>query len=176
MYILILIYNYIHIACLYCVYGQILFFWQVIKNLKECGVIKEVSISPSSALNKDFYFPLYNTCPFLIDWVDYQFQNEVTSVFAPNILLDRYNKLVTGGYPRKKVFAGYSAENEDWATLSPIVFFLGGMDILKKKRGVGISIHYHNYYKEIPHNEWLMSHDTFHARGMYMLSCDDCWS
>ncbi|KAJ1379924.1 Glycoside hydrolase family 18, catalytic domain [Sesbania bispinosa] len=125
---------------------------QVIKNLKEGGVIREASISPSFALNEEFYLTLYNSYSFLIDWVDYQFQNEVTPVFAPNTLLERYNKLVANFYPRRKLFAGYSAENEDWATLSPIVFFLGGMDILKKRRGPGISIHYHNYYKPFESN------------------------
>ncbi|MED6182534.1 hypothetical protein PIB30_029288 [Stylosanthes scabra] len=124
---------------------------QVIQNLKEDGVISVASISPSSGLNKDFYFPLYKTCPILIDWVDYQFQNEESPVFDPQTLLVKYNKLVGEFYPRRKLFSGYSAENEDWGTLSPIVFFLGGMDILKKRRGVGISIHYHNYYNQIPH-------------------------
>ncbi|OIW15755.1 hypothetical protein TanjilG_04290 [Lupinus angustifolius] len=123
---------------------------QVIKNLKENGVIKVASISPSFAVNKEYYFSLYKSCSSLIDWVDYQFQNEVTSVFDPNTLVDIYNKLGTDFYPKKKLFAGYSAENEDWATLSPIVFFLGGIDIIKKRKGPGISIHYHNYYVETP--------------------------
>ncbi|XP_061352467.1 ruBisCO-associated protein-like [Gastrolobium bilobum] len=124
---------------------------KLIKNLKEAEVIREASISPSFALNKEYYFCLYSTYFILIDWVDYQFQNEVTPVFAPNTLVERYKELVFEFYPRRKLFAGYSAENEDWATLSPIVFFLGGMDILKKRRGPGISIHYHNYYTETPH-------------------------
>lgn len=123
---------------------------QLIKNLKECGVIKEASISPSFVLNKEFYFLLYSNFFNLIDWVDYQFQNEVASVYAPDTLVKLYDKLAKEFYPRKKLFAGYSAENEDWATVSPIVFFLGGMNILKNKKGAaGISIHYHNYYKEI---------------------------
>ncbi|KAK7261424.1 hypothetical protein RIF29_27734 [Crotalaria pallida] len=126
---------------------------QVIKNLKQGGVIKVASISPSFTLNKEYYFPLYNSCSSFIDWVDYQFQNEVTSVFAPNTLVNLYNKLANEFYPRRKLFAGYSAENEDWATLSPIVFFLGGMEIIQKRKGPGISIHYHNYYVETPHDE-----------------------
>ncbi|XP_027343785.1 ruBisCO-associated protein-like [Abrus precatorius] len=125
----------------------------LIKNLKESGVVREASISPSFSLNKDFYSCLYRGFSFFIDWVDYQFQNEVTSVFEPNNLVERYSELVKNDYPRRKLFVGYSAENEDWATLSPIVFFLGGMDILKKKRGVGVSIHYHNYYAEAPPKE-----------------------
>jgi hypothetical protein len=125
---------------------------QLIKNLRENGVIKEASISPSFGLNKEFYFLLYKTYFYLIDWVDYQFQNEVVPVFAPNKLVEVYDELVKEFYPRKKLFAGYSAENEDWATLSPIVFFLGGMDILKKRKGPGISIHYHNYYQQNSNN------------------------
>lgn len=116
-------------------------------------MIEVASISPSFAVNKEYYFCLYNSCSSFIDWVDYQFHNEVTPVFAPNTLVERYNRIATEFYPRRKLFAGYSAENEDWATVSPIVFFLGGMDILKKRRGPGISIHYHNYYVETPHNE-----------------------
>lgn len=126
---------------------------QLIKNLKENGVIKEASISPSFALNNDFYFLLYRAYSNQIDWVDYQFQNEVVPVFAPNKLVELYDELVLEFYPRKKLFAGYSAENEDWATLSPIVFFLGGMNILKKRKGPGISIHYHNYYQQNSNNE-----------------------
>lgn len=125
----------------------------VIKNLKESGTITEASISPSFGLNRDFYFKLYSSLPLLIDYVDYQFQNEVAPVFAPNVLVGLFEKLVKGFYPRCKVFAGYSAENEDWGSLSPIVFFLGGMDILKKRKGAGISIHYHNYYQEASHDE-----------------------
>ncbi|KAE9587932.1 hypothetical protein Lal_00002805 [Lupinus albus] len=121
---------------------------QVIKNLKEGGVIKVSSISPSFIVNKEYYFSLYKSYSSFIDWVDYQFQNEVTSVFDPNTLFDLYNKLATEFYPKKKLFAGYSAENQDWTTLSPIVFFLGGMDIIKRKKGPGISIHYHNYYDQ----------------------------
>ncbi|CAI8592384.1 unnamed protein product [Vicia faba] len=126
---------------------------QLIKNLKENRVIKEASISPSFALNKEYYFLLYKSYSSLIDWVDYQFQNEVVPVFAPNKLMEVYDDLVMEFYPRKKLFAGYSAENEDWATLSPIVFFLGGMNILKKRKGPGISIHYHNYYQLNSNNE-----------------------
>jgi len=126
---------------------------QLIKNLRGNGVIKEASISPSFALNSEFYFLLYRTCSNQIDWVDYQFQNEVVPVFAPNKLVELYDELVLEFYPRKKLFAGYSAENEDWATLSPIVFFLGGMNILKKRKGPGISIHYHNYYQQNSNNE-----------------------
>ncbi|XP_004487051.1 ruBisCO-associated protein-like [Cicer arietinum] len=125
---------------------------QLIKNLKDNGVIKEASISPSFGLNKEYYFFLYSSYFYLIDWIDYQFQNEVEPVFAPNKLMEIYDELVLKFYPRKKLFAGYSAENEDWATLSPIVFFLGGMNILKKRKGPGISIHYHNYYQENSNN------------------------
>ncbi|KAK7402158.1 hypothetical protein VNO78_14201 [Psophocarpus tetragonolobus] len=120
---------------------------QLIRNLKESGVISKASISPSFALNKDYYIPLYRSISSLLDWVDYQFQNEVTFVHDPSMLFKLYNDL-SKVYPRRKLFAGYSAENQDWATLSPIVFFLGGMDILNKRRAPGVSIHYHNYYKE----------------------------
>ncbi|RDX78227.1 hypothetical protein CR513_41522, partial [Mucuna pruriens] len=115
---------------------------QVIKNLKEAKVVTEASISPSFALNRDYYLCLYAAVSLFVDWVDYQFQNEVSSVFDPNTLVQRYNELVKEGYPRKKLFAGYSAENEDWATLSPIVFFLGGMDILKKRKAPGLCCNY----------------------------------
>lgn len=125
---------------------------QLIRNLKENGVISEASISPSD-LNKDFYSRLYSSVSFLVDFVDYQFQKEVEFVTNPSLLLQKYNEL-TKVYPRKKLLAGYSAENEDWTTLSPIVFFLGGMDILKKRKAPGISIHYHNYYAQSsPHQE-----------------------
>ncbi|KAK7272101.1 hypothetical protein RJT34_28499 [Clitoria ternatea] len=126
---------------------------ELITNLKEASLVREVSISPSFALNKEYYACLYDVSRLSINWVDYQFQNEVSSVFAPDTLVKRYNELVNEFYPKKKLFAGYSAENEDWGTLSPIVFFLGGMDILKKRRGPGVSIHYHNYYAEPPHKE-----------------------
>ncbi|TKY48470.1 RuBisCO-associated protein [Spatholobus suberectus] len=126
---------------------------QVIRNLKERRVVTEASISPSFALNTEYYSCLYSAVSFFIDWVDYQFQNEVSPVYDPNKLVQRYNELAREVYPRRKLFAGYSAENEDWATLSPIVFFLGGMDILKKRRAPGVSIHYHNYYAEAPHKD-----------------------
>ena len=116
----------------------------LIRNLKENGVITEASISPTFNLNTEFYSRLYSSVPFFVDFVDYQFQKEVNFVMNPSVLLQRYNEL-TKVYPRRKLLAGYSAENEDWATLSPIVFFLGGMDILKKRRAPGISIHYHNF-------------------------------
>ncbi|XP_047160633.1 ruBisCO-associated protein-like [Vigna umbellata] len=120
---------------------------QLIKNLKENGVITEASISPTFNLNKEFYSRLYSSVSFLVDFVDYQFQKEVDFVMNPGVLLQRYNEL-TKVYPRRKLLAGYSAENEDWTTLSPIVFFLGGMDILKKRKAPGISIHYHNFYTQ----------------------------
>ncbi|KAK7324972.1 hypothetical protein VNO77_28968 [Canavalia gladiata] len=124
---------------------------EVIKKLRESGVVRVASISPSHALNEQYYSCLYKRCPLLIDWVDYQFQNEETAVLTPDTLVNRYTELVKDFYPKNKLFAGYSAENEDWSTLSPIVFFLGGMDILKKKRGPGVSIHYHNYYAQPRH-------------------------
>ena len=46
-----------------------------------------------------------------------------------------------------------TAENEDWHELSPIVFFLGGNDLLKKKRAAGISIYYHNFGDSGPQAE-----------------------
>ncbi|KAK7335740.1 hypothetical protein VNO80_27748 [Phaseolus coccineus] len=125
---------------------------QLIRNLKENGVITKASISPSD-LNMDFYSCLYTSVSFLVDFVDYQFQKEVQFVTNPSMLLQKYNEL-TKVYPRKKLLAGYSAENEDWATLSPIVFFLGGIDILKKRKAPGVSIHYHNFYAQSsPHQE-----------------------
>nr|KYP58599.1 RuBisCO-associated protein [Cajanus cajan] len=123
---------------------------QLIRNLKEQRLVTLASISPSSALDHEFYSTLYNDVSLYVDWVDYQFQNEVGPVYDPTTLVQRYNHLAKDVYPRKKLFAGYSAENEDWATLSPIVFFLAGIDILKKKRAPGISIHYHNYYSQPP--------------------------
>jgi len=118
---------------------------QLIRNLKNNGVVSKASISPSRRLNTDFYSRLYTSISFLVDFVDYQFQKEVEFVMNPGVVLQLYNEL-TKVYPRRKLLAGYSAENEDWATLSPIVFFLGGMDILKKRKAPGISIHYHNFY------------------------------
>ncbi|MED6120987.1 hypothetical protein PIB30_025764 [Stylosanthes scabra] len=123
---------------------------QVIKNLKDDGVISVASISPSSHLNKEFYVPLYKKCPNLIDRVDYQFQKEEATVPDPQTLLAKYDELVEE-YDLKekeeKLFAGYSAENEDWGTVSPIVFFLGAMDILHKKGAVGFSINYHDLHQ-----------------------------
>ncbi|CAJ1956054.1 unnamed protein product [Sphenostylis stenocarpa] len=120
---------------------------QLIRNLKQNGVVTEASISPTFPLNRDFYSRLYSAVSFFIDFVDYQFQKEVDFVANPSELFEKYSVL-TKVYPRRKLLAGYSAENEDWATLSPIVFFLGGMDILKKRRAPGISIHYHNFYAQ----------------------------
>ncbi|KAL2332081.1 hypothetical protein Fmac_019662 [Flemingia macrophylla] len=125
---------------------------QLLRNLKERGVVTLTSISPSSILDKEYYSVLYKEVSVHVDWVDYQFQNEVAKVANPTMLLQRYTELLSI-YPKKKLFAGYSAENEDWSTLSPIVFFLAGIDILQKKKAPGISIHYHNYYTQPSPNE-----------------------
>lgn len=126
---------------------------QLIRNLKEKGVVSEASISPSFALNEEYYPLLYSAVSFFVDWVDYQFQSEDQPVLEPTTLVKRYNEL-TKVYPKTKLFAGYSAENEDWATVSPFVFFLGAMDLLKKRSAPGVSIHYHNYYaSEAPNNK-----------------------
>ncbi|MED6162942.1 hypothetical protein PIB30_075242 [Stylosanthes scabra] len=108
---------------------------QVITNLKHSGVITiEASISPSSRTNSEYYLPLYNMYPTLIDWVDYQIQNEEATVPDPQTLLAKYEEL-KGSYPVEKLLVGYR-------TVSPIVFFLGAMDILLKKEAAGISIVY----------------------------------
>ncbi|MED6197847.1 hypothetical protein PIB30_060663, partial [Stylosanthes scabra] len=117
----------------------------VINKLKYHGVISEASISPSSGVNKDFYVPLFKSYPNLIDLVDYQFQNEEATVPDPDALVAKYNSLKEL-YTKEKLFAGYSAENKDWGTVSPIVFFLGAAEILNNE-GAGFSIVYHNYYK-----------------------------
>ncbi|KAL5152221.1 RuBisCO-associated protein [Glycine soja] len=126
---------------------------QLIRNLKENGVVSQASISPSSYPNQEYYPLLYSSVPFFVDWVDYQFQSEDQPVLEPTTLVKRYNEL-TKVYPKTKLFAGYSAENEDWATVSPFVFFLGAMDLLKKRSAPGVSIHYHNYYaSEAPNKD-----------------------
>lgn len=119
---------------------------QLLKNLKEEKVVTVASISPSASVNNDYYVLLYRRFEKVIEWVDYQFQNEDTFVGTPEDLEDRYEALVTSSfYPRKKLIAGYSAENQDWAQLSPIVFFLGGSDLFKKKKVAGFSIVYHDF-------------------------------
>ncbi|QCE09276.1 ruBisCO-associated protein-like [Vigna unguiculata] len=122
---------------IYCVRG-------LIKNLKDNGVITVASISPTFSLNTDFYSTLYTSVPSLFDYVDYQFQTELDRVPDPTALAQRYDEL-TQIYPIRKLLAGYSAENADWATVSPIVFFLGAMDILQQKNAPGASIYYHNF-------------------------------
>ncbi|KAG4947152.1 hypothetical protein JHK87_043159 [Glycine soja] len=49
-------------------------------------------------------------------------------------------------YPRRNLFDGYSTENEDKAMLSPILSFLGGMDMLKKRRAPSHDIDHFNAY------------------------------
>ncbi|KAF7805528.1 ruBisCO-associated protein-like [Senna tora] len=122
---------------------------QLITNLKAAQVISVASISPSASVNKDYYFSLYGMFDKFIEWVDYQFQNEESFVASPDDLKVRFNALVSEFYPIRKLIAGYSAENEDWAKLSPIIFFLAGSDLFnnrnKKKKVSGFSILYHNY-------------------------------
>ncbi|MED6120989.1 hypothetical protein PIB30_025766 [Stylosanthes scabra] len=117
---------------------------EVITSLKKDDVITVASISPSHNLNNDYYVPLYKAYPS-IDWVDYQFQNEEDTLPDPTKLVNKYKELAEL-YTKEKLISGYSAENEDWDTVSPIVFFLGAMDILKQG-GVGFSIVYNNYHK-----------------------------
>jgi len=79
----------------------------------------------------------------------------------PTALMHRYDEL-THIYPIRKLLAGYNTENADWSTISPIVFFLGAMDILQQKNVAGASIYYHNF--SVPHCTKLLRHtpDSFH--------------
>ena len=122
---------------------------QLITNLKSSGVIHLAYISPSDAVNKCYYSPLYSKINKSIDLVDYQFQNEQTPVPSPDDLVERYKSL-TKIYLDGKLFAGYSAEIEDWEDVSPIVFFAGGFTLTTKYKAPGISIYYHNFGKKGP--------------------------
>lgn len=122
---------------------------QLIRNLKAAKVITAASISPSSSLNDDYYSLLNRKFPSLVDLVDYQFQNEITSVDSPVLLEERFSA-VSRFYPKRKLLAGYSAENEDWTNLSPIVFFVFGSRLFNKRESVaGFSIIYHDFVNRI---------------------------
>ncbi|XP_028775848.1 ruBisCO-associated protein-like [Neltuma alba] len=122
---------------------------QLIKNLKAAKVITAASISPSASLSEDYYSLLNRRFCNYIDLVDYQFQNEITSVDSLVLLEERFSA-VSKVYPQRKLLAGYSAENEDWTNLSPIVFFLFGYNLFKKKEVAGFSILYHDFVNPIP--------------------------
>ncbi|KAK4255007.1 hypothetical protein QN277_008070 [Acacia crassicarpa] len=117
---------------------------QLIVNLKAAKVITAASISPSASLNEDYYSLLNQRFLNCIDWVDYQFQNEINSVDSPVLLEERFGA-VSKVYPRRKLLAGYSAENDDWTNLSPIVFFVFGSKLFSSKKVAGFSILYHDF-------------------------------
>ncbi|KAI4332687.1 hypothetical protein L6164_017575 [Bauhinia variegata] len=112
---------------------------QLIKKLKEAGVISVASIAPSSNL-QTHYLKLYQKYSDFIDLVDYQFYNEVEPIPNPSSLIERYEIKASKFYPKEKLLAGYSSVSKDWAKLPPIVFFLGGSFLVVNNLSQGASI------------------------------------
>lgn len=65
------------------------------------------------------------------------------------MLLEERFGVVSKIYPRRKLIAGYSAENDDWTNLSPIVFFVFGSKLFQSRKIAGFSIIYHDFVNQI---------------------------
>ncbi|TKY63787.1 RuBisCO-associated protein [Spatholobus suberectus] len=103
---------------------------ELIKNLKECQVIIEASISPNADKNDDYYYPLYLEYKDYIDNVVYQcFTGPVERIRA-----------IVMQYDAKKVLLGYSSIPEDWTPVSPPVFFIVLHSLLRSVQINGASL------------------------------------
>ncbi|TKY63786.1 RuBisCO-associated protein [Spatholobus suberectus] len=115
---------------------------EVIKKLKQDGVITVASIAPNADTNDNHYFPLYQRYPGLFDSVVFQcfkgftpeHHHEVDSLKNKILAIaNTYNQI-------KDFLVGYSAIREDWAKVSPSLFFLAISDLLRNPIIKGISI------------------------------------
>ncbi|TKY63750.1 RuBisCO-associated protein [Spatholobus suberectus] len=88
---------------------------ELIKNLKEHKVITEASISPNAATHDNYYKPLY------LDYQDY-IDTVVFQLFTAGSVEKVLN--IADQYPPNKLLLGYSGIPEDWAIVSPPVFFV----------------------------------------------------
>lgn len=128
---------------------------ELIAKLKKERAITVASIAPSAALNDNFYVPLYKKFGKSIDTVVYQCHKEVEPVLEPRTLVERFQTEATEKYSRDKLLAGYSAIYKDWDTLLPIVYFLGGLEIL-----MPLNLHPLKVYSAVGTSIWFVAPES----------------